>query len=57
MSGAIPLLPLLGLCGLFWDEMYLYFFTVPLAKEETVLQDKVARLIEIGRCSGVEMSV
>jgi len=28
---------------------------VKLAKEETVLQDMIDRLIEIGRCCGMEM--
>ena len=30
---------------------------VPMAKEETVLQDMIDKLIEIGRCYGMEMNV
>ena len=45
-----PLWPVLG-----WTIPLL--FTVLLAKEETVLQNMVARLIEIGRCCRVEMNV
>jgi hypothetical protein len=34
-----------------WDD------TVLLAKEETVLQDMIDKLTEIGRCYGMEMNV
>jgi hypothetical protein len=30
---------------------------VPLAKEETVLQDMIDKVIKIGRCCGMEMNV